>query len=89
MTSVTKNTSKSDQATPQYHVASLVAYAMKNKVSAVQAAITHISGAEVHAISEEGKIVFTLEGDSYKTLGRKMDEIRLHEGLINLSPVYH
>ena len=73
----------------EYHVASLVAYAIKDQVNEVQAAINAVDGAEIHATSNEGKIVFTLEGNSHKAIGKKMDILRVHQGLINLSPVYH
>ena len=75
--------------TDEYHVASLVAYAMPAQVGEIEAAINAIEGAEIHATSDEGKIVFTLEGDSHKGIGKKMDILRVHKGLINLSPVYH
>ena len=55
----------------------------------MKAAITAVEGAEIHADSDEGKIVFTIEGTSYKDIGKKMDTIRVHKGIINLSPVYH
>jgi len=73
----------------EYHVASLVAYVMKTHVSEVEAAINAVEGAEIHVTSPEGKIVFTLEGDSHKTIGKKMDILRVHQGIINLSTVYH
>ena len=87
-----KKQSSSEQEkdkTHEYHVASLVAYAMPEQVSAVEAAINIIEGAEVHAISDKGKIVLTIEGDSHKGIGKKMDLLRVHKGLINLSPVNH
>jgi nitrate reductase NapD len=78
-----------NKPTAEYHVASLVAYAMKGHVSEVQSAINAIEGAEIHVTSDEGKIVFTIESDNHKAIGKKMDLLRVHTGLINLSPVYH
>lgn len=75
--------------TLEYHVASLVAYAMKEHVNEVQLAINAIEGAEIHATSDDGKIVFTLESGSHKSIGKNIDLLRIHTGLINLSPVYH
>ncbi|GAA0819867.1 chaperone NapD [Colwellia asteriadis] len=75
--------------TDEYHVASLVAYCMQDQIGEVTQAINAIEGAEIHATSVEGKIVLTLEGDSHKTIGKRMDQLRIHQGLINLSPVYH
>ena len=73
----------------EYHVASFVAFAMAEQLSEVQAFITNTDGAEIHATSDKGKIVFTLEGDSHKSIGIKIDYLKDHPGLINLSPVYH
>ena len=83
------NSPSTAKSTDEYHVASLVAYAMKEHISDVQDAINAVEGAEIHATSDAGKIVFTLEGDSHKSIGKKMDILRVHKGLINLSPVYH
>lgn len=73
----------------EYHVASLVAYPILEKIDEVKAAILAEERTEIHATSDEGKIVFTIEGTSYKDIGKKMDSIRVHKGIINLSPVYH
>jgi nitrate reductase NapD len=83
------NREQEKEITHEYHVASLVAYTMPEQVSDVEAAITAIEGAEIHATSDKGKIVLTIEGDSHKGIGKKMDLLRVHKGLINLSPVYH
>lgn len=83
---MTKNTNRT---TCEYHVASFVAYPILAQLDEVKQAITNIEGAEIHVTSEEGKIVFTMEGNSYRDIGTKMDIIRVHKGIINLSPVYH
>ena len=83
---MTKNT---EDTTCEYHVASFVAYPILAHLNEVKQAITDIEGTEIHATSEEGKIVFTIEGNSYRDIGTKMDIIRVHKGIINLSPVYH
>jgi len=88
LTKLNTNSNDNDN-TDEYHVASFVAYAMPEQISEIEAAITAIEGAEIHATSEEGKIVFTIEGDSHKGIGKKMDILQVHKGLINLSPVYH
>lgn len=81
----------SDQFNQQeeYHVASFVAHAKITRLNEVKESITDTMGAEIHATSPEGKIVFTLEGQSQKSIGKRIDEIKSHTGLLNLSPVYH
>ena len=73
----------------EYHVASLVASPILAQLDEVKAAILAVERTEIHATSDDGKIVFTIEGTSYKDIGNKMDAIRVHEGILNLSPVYH
>lgn len=73
----------------EYHVASFVAHAVLENLEQIQQAITAIDGAEIHATSETGKIVFTVEAASQKIIGRFIDQIRHNAGLLSLSPVYH
>ena len=73
----------------EYHVASFVAHALAESLTEVKSAIAATEGAEIHAVSPEGKIVFTLEGLSQKSIGKKIDQLKYHTGLYNLSPVYH
>jgi len=82
-------TKKTEEITSEYHVASFVAYPIAEQLDEVKEAILNVEGTEIHATSEEGKIVFTIEGNSYRDIGSKMDVIRVHKGMINLSPVYH
>lgn len=83
---MTKNTANTRN---EYHVASLVASPIFSQLDEVKAAINDVEGTEIHATSDEGKIVFTIEGTSFKDLDKKMDVIRVHKGILNLSPVYH
>ncbi|MBV1907688.1 MAG: chaperone NapD [Kangiellaceae bacterium] len=80
---------KSESLETEYHVASFIAHAMANQMLDVQLAIKELEGAEVHAVSEQGKIVFTIEGSSQAGIGRKIDLLKYHTGLLNLAPVYH
>ena len=82
-------TQKTEKTITEYHVASLVAYCILAKIDEVKETILAVEGAEIHATSEEGKIVFTIEGTNHKGIGKKMDILSVHSGIINLSPVYH
>jgi len=82
-------TDKKDNRPSEYHVASLVASPILAQLDEVKAVITAVEGAEIHAVSDEGKIVFTVEGTGFKDLDKKIDIIRVHKGILNLSPVYH
>ncbi len=84
-----KTSIKQSPDSGEYHVASLVAHAMTEYLHEIQTLIKSVEGAEVHAVSDEGKIVFTIEGNSHNAIGKKIDAIRGHVGLFNVSPVYH
>ncbi|GHE87209.1 chaperone NapD [Thalassotalea profundi] len=73
----------------EYHVASYVAHAQMHCIENVTNDISLIEGAEIHAISKEGKIVFTLEASTQKKIGFLIDQLKHHTGLFSLSPVYH
>lgn len=75
--------------TDEYHVASFVAHAMVDKLEQVKNEVLLLEGAEIHAINDVGKIVFTIEANSHKSIGRLIDSIRHHSGLLSISPVYH
>ena len=83
-------TPSSNEVQPnEYHVASFVAHAMQKNIAEVTQEITSTEGAEVHAVSEVGKIVFTIEASSQKKIGFLIDQLKHHVGLLNLSPIYH
>lgn len=73
----------------EYHVASFVAQTTFECIEQIEALIENISGAEIHAISPERKIVFTIEAQSQKAIGYEVDQIKDHPGLLSLAPVYH
>ncbi|WDD99995.1 MULTISPECIES: chaperone NapD [Thalassomonas] len=79
----------SPEPSGEYHVASFVAHAVVTQLDDVKQQIKQIQGAEIHAVSPEGKIVFTIEDFSQKGIGQKIDTLKYHTGLYNLAPVYH
>ena len=78
-----------EQEQSEYHVASFVAHAKAQHLAQVKLDISQTQGAQIHAVSKQGKIVFTLEADSHRAIGRQIDQLKQHTGLLNLSPVYH
>jgi nitrate reductase NapD len=73
----------------EYHVASFVAHIHGEDLPATKRAITDIDGAEIHAESERGKLVFTLEAETHQLIAKRMDLIKDLDGVISLAPVYH
>ncbi|MEW6992167.1 chaperone NapD [Colwelliaceae bacterium 6441] len=81
--------SKNDFQPNEYHVASFVAHALQEHITELKEEITQTEGAEIHAVSDEGKIVFTIEAASQKKIGFLIDQLKHHVGLLSLSPIYH
>lgn len=73
----------------EYHVASFVAHAQSQHLNELRDEISATEGAEIHAISEQGKIVFTIEAASQNKIGFLIDQLKHHIGLLSLSPIYH
>ena len=73
----------------EYHVASFVAHALSEQIEAVKSEISCTEGAEIHAVSDEGKIVFTIEASTQGKIGFLIDQLKHHIGLLSLSPIYH
>ena len=73
----------------EYHVASFVAHVPVEYIDEVSELISLQQGGQVHAVSEEGKIVFTIEASSHKAIDHLITPIRIHSQVLSLSPVYH
>ncbi|WP_286262923.1 chaperone NapD [Thalassotalea atypica] len=73
----------------EYHVASFVAHGRPESSEVLSQEIIAIEGAEIHAVSEEGKIVFTIEANNQKLIAARLDEFKHHDELMSLSPIYH
>ncbi len=73
----------------EYHVTSLVVHATPKAVSEVEALIRALIGAEIHAVTEAGKFVITLEGETQKSILDNVEAINAMEGVLNSSLIYH
>jgi nitrate reductase NapD len=73
----------------EYHIASFVAQVITTEMDQIKLAIEQVSGSEIHAVSPEGKIVFTIEGSHQAGIGRNIDQLKYNPGLLSLAPIYH
>lgn len=73
----------------QYHVTSLVVHAAPKSLVQVKANISALNGADIHAITDEGKLIITIEGETQKSILDNVEAINALEGVINSSLVYH
>ena len=81
-------TSQDDTACEELHIASLVVYSTPKRAQPVADVISGLCGAEVHAISPEGKLVVTLEAPTADQLLDKVKQIQHTEGVLSAALVY-
>lgn len=73
----------------EYHVTSLVVHAAPSAVTQVTAGIEALTGADIHAISDQAKFVVTLEGESQASILKNIEAINALNGVLSSSLVYH
>jgi len=73
----------------EYHVTSLVVHAAPKAVSQVEINIRALTGADIHAVTDEGKFVVTLEGETQAAILDNVEAINALEGVLNTSLIYH
>jgi nitrate reductase NapD len=73
----------------EFHITSLVVHAASKSVADIKHRLSALEGAEIHAVTEEGKFVVTLEGETQRSILDNVEAINAFEGVINSSLIYH
>lgn len=71
------------------HISSLVVHVRPERCAAIRAAIGELEGAEVHAGTEDGKLVVVLETPSEAETLARIAAINDMQGTIAASLIYH
>lgn len=74
--------------TDEVHIASLVVHTMPDVLGKAEVALAAMTSVQVHGTHPDGKLVITLEGPSAHFILDQVSEIRLIEGVLNVSLVY-
>ncbi|WP_374568265.1 chaperone NapD [Ideonella sp.] len=74
--------------TEELHIASLVIHSTPHRLPAVTGAIAALPGALVHASSEHGKAVVTLEAPSAESMTAMVANIQHIDGVLSATLVY-
>ena len=77
-----------DSAADEWHIAGVVVHADPARLDTVRAAIEVISGAEIHAASETGKLVVTLEAPSSRAIAAHLSFLHQLDGVFSAALVY-
>ena len=72
----------------EFHVSSLVVLTQPSLRHQLADEIATLEGAEIHAVSDEGKLVVTLEAPHAREILDCVSQIELLDGVINASLVY-
>lgn len=75
-----------DQA--EFNIASVVVVARPGKMAAVRQALCAHEGVEVHAESDDGRMVVTVEGDRYRGIADTLFAFNSIDGVITVELIY-
>ena len=71
------------------HISGIVVHAAPQKIDAVRTQLESIPGVEVHAASEIGKMVVTMEKANDQETADTFEEIAKLPGVLSTAMVYH
>lgn len=74
--------------TEELHIASLVVHTAPSRVDRVAGQIATLPDACIHATSERGKLVVTLEAPSARDMTRRVSDIQHIDGVMSAALVY-
>jgi periplasmic nitrate reductase NapD len=72
----------------EFHVAGVVIYARTEMLATVIEALEALSGAQIHGVSDDGKIVLTFESDTASHIAEQLSVAQRIPDVISVAPVY-
>lgn len=89
MTSVQRQSGFDEQPSPEWHIASLVAYCLPENFLTTRQQLQSLSFVDIHADDGIAKLVITIEGQNTAELSQHMDRINAELNLMSLQMVFH
>lgn len=80
--------SMSESSADEYNVCGVLVHAHKNKVEQVKALLEQQDGVEVHAVTDNGRLVVTVEHDRRKTVGDRIMGFYEVPGVLSAAMIY-
>jgi len=71
------------------NISSAIVHARPGELAVVQAGISTLAGVEVHAISDEGKLIVTIETEDDASNVATYERIGQLDGVLSAAMVYH
>lgn len=71
------------------NISSVLVSARPGMAAQVRSCLQALNGVEVHAVSEDGRLVVTIEADSDQSVADMFTEINQQAGVLSVAMVYH
>ena len=71
------------------NISSVIVHAKPAELLSVRGSLEQIPGVEVHATTDDGKLVVTIETDSDGETARTFDRINVMDGVMSAAMVFH
>lgn len=78
----------SEVSSEEWHIAGVVVHANPARLDEIRAAIDLMAGAEIHAASDAGKLVVTLEAPTSRAIAAHLEYLHRLEGVFSAALVY-
>ncbi|MCC6659222.1 MAG: chaperone NapD [Rhodocyclaceae bacterium] len=71
------------------NISSIIVHAQPTELASVRGSLEQIPGVEVHAATDDGKLVVTIETDTDGETARTFDRINVMDGVMSAAMVFH
>jgi nitrate reductase NapD len=71
------------------NISSVLVSTRPERAKSVECDLHTLAGVEVHAVTEEGRLIVTIEAESDRAVADTFEEINRQPGVLAVSMVYH
>ena len=71
------------------NISSIIVHAKPDALSSVRGSLEQIPGVEIHAVTDDGKFVVTIETDTDGETAGTFDRINTMDGVMSAAMVFH
>lgn len=72
----------------EYNICSALVHAKQGQIEAVKKELEQQSGVEIHAVTDDGRLIVTIEDDSRKVVGERIMGFYSIDGVLSASMIY-
>lgn len=71
------------------NIAGVLVHSSPGQTEAVQGQLLSLPGVEVHAVSDDGRLVVTVEEDGERTMSEAVIKMQNIDGVLSAAMIYH